>query len=415
MFEQSGSKTKKQVIYDKIMDDHRDLKYYQGAFWYRPEAETHWEKVELPVYVYEKYGEAIIGNDLKWLTYLLTAERSPIVVKNELDRFAIRTRNGYDIRMVGGRLEVLEGLTDFTPYNIPVDYDPNATGPTIDKFMTSVVSPNSSVENLYEILGEPLIREGRHSSKAHLLWGGQGTGKSTLLELFYPLYGKCATNVPFKNIQQGKRCHALTYSLVNVDDDIDEKQYGDVKTIKQIVTRNRFSVDNLYSNTALEIIPRFCNVFSCNELPEFSSKGEEISIRFRTEKFPNTFRGTDKDDPDMPAKLRKEMPYLLNKCIEAANRLLTRGMKFQDTADSDEFAEEVKRQDTITSFLEDYDNVIEINTTPQLFALYVEATNRDGKKPLSKYKFGKRLRALGYSPTTSRDSSGEVYKHWIKD
>lgn len=409
--------TKKQLIYKQILEDQeecKDLKFYQGFFYWLPEGETHWKRVELPVYVQKKYGEAVIGNDAKWLAMMLTDADSPIAVKNKLDRFAIRTKNGFDIRLVGEQLVVLEGMSDFTPYNIPVDYDPSVKGPTVDKFMAGVVSPNSCVENLYEILGEPLIREGKHSSKAHLIWGGQGTGKSTFLELFYPLYGECATNVPFKNIQQGKRCHALTYSLVNVDDDIDEKQYGDVKTIKQIVTRNKFSVDNLYSNKALEITPRFCNIFSCNDLPEFSSKGREISIRFRVESFPNTFRGTDKDDTDMPEKLRRELPYLLNRCIEGANRLLARGMKFQDTADSEEFATEVKHQDTVVSFLEDYANNIEGLPMRQVYDLYAEVTDKDVRWHETYRKFNKRMRELGYEKGSKRDDNGNVYHPWVK-
>lgn len=417
MLQQPKQKTKKQLLYDQILEDqeeHKDLKFYQGFFYWLPNGETHWQRAELPVYVQRKYDEAIIGNDAKWLAMMLTNTDSPIVVKNKLDRFAIRTKNGFDIRMVGDQLVVLEGMSDFTPYNIPVDYDPSVKGPTVDRFMTGVVDPASSVENLYEILGEPLIREGKHSSKAHLLQGGQGTGKSTFLELFYPLYGECATNVPFKNIQQGKRCHALTYSLVNVDDDIDEKQYGDVKTIKQIVTRNKFSVDNLYSNKALEITPRFCNVFSCNKMPKMSSKGQEISIRFRTEKFLNTFRGTDRDDPEMPMKLQKEMPYLLSRCVEGANRLLARGMKFQETENSDAFADEVERQDTIKQFLEDYEDSIEILPQRQLYNLYADATDKSVGWHETRSDFYDKMKALGYKQGSKRDSNNKVYHPWVK-
>ena len=315
-----------------------------------------------------------------------------------------------------GKYEIVvwDYMSDFTPYNIPVNYDQVATGPTVDKFMAGVVDPASSVENLYEILGEPLIRGGIHSNKAHLLHGGQGTGKSTFLELFYPLYGECATNVPFKNIQQGKRCHALTYSLVNVDDDIDEKQYGDVKTIKQIVTRNKFSVDNLYSNKALEITPRFCNVFSCNRMPKMSSKGEEISIRFRTEKFLNTFRGTGKDDPEMPMKLRQELPYLLNKCIAGANRLLARGVKFQKTENSDAFADEVEKQDTIRQFLEDYEDSIEMLPQRQLYNLYADVTDKSVGWHETRSDFYDRMKALGYKQGSKRGDDQKVYHPWVK-
>lgn len=406
--------TKAQILYKKIKENHEDIVLYQGAFYMKLKGSTHWRTVELIDYLDIKYGEQLSYQNLKWLEQRLNSFDSPIV-KKDSNKFPVRTQNGWDIFTVDNEIIVLEGIGVFTPYEIPIDYDANATGENTDKFMASVVSENSSVENLYEILGEPLIRGPKHSSKAHLIWGGQGTGKSTFVELFFALYGDRATTVPFKNIREGKRCHALTYSLVNIDDDIDEKQYGDTKMIKQIVTRDKFSCDNLYKNTTMEIIPRFCNIFTCNDLPEFSSKGDEMSIRFRVEKFGNTFRGTDKCDIDMPAKLRKELPYLLNKCIEGANRLLERNMKFNDTTDSNEFAEEVKRQDTVASFLEDYANVIERNTAPETFELYTEATKRDGKNPLSKHKFGKRMRAFGWETSTARDDNKEVYHYWRKN
>lgn len=423
MLQQPKQKTKKQLLYDQILEDQHgvgDLKFYQGFFYYLPPDDNHWRRVELPVYVQKKYDEAIIGNDAKWLAMMLTSEDSPILEKKTNDNYPIRTANGHDIRMLKnpdtGKYEIVvwDYMSDFTPYNIPVNYDKDATGPTVDKFMAGVVDPASSVENLYEILGEPLIRGGLHSNKAHLLQGGQGTGKSTFLELFYPLYGECATNVPFKNIQQGKRCHALTYSLVNVDDDIDEKQYGDVKAIKQIVTRNKFSVDNLYSNKALEITPRFCNVFSCNRMPKMSSKGEEISIRFRTEKFLNTFRGTGKDDPEMPMKLRQELPYLLNKCIAGANRLLARGVKFQKTENSDAFADEVEKQDTIRQFLEDYEDSIEMLPQRQLYNLYADVTDKSVGWHETRSDFYDRMKDLGYKQGSKRGDDQKVYHPWVK-
>ncbi len=408
-------KTKAQILYQKIKENHEDIVFYEGSFYMRPENRYTWQTTTLLDYISKKYDQQLSYNNLSWLSQRLQCKIDSPVLEKFSTRFPIRTANGYDIfTSETSGVVVVESIGGFTPYNIPVDYDPSATGENIDKFMASVVSENSSVENLYEILGEPLIRNGKKSEKAHLIYGPQGCGKSTFVELFYPLYGECATNVPFRNIQTGKRCHALTHSLVNIDDDIDEKQYGDVKMIKQIVSRNAFSVDNLYSNTALEIHPAFCNVFTCNELPEFSSKGEEMSIRFRVEQFTKTFRGTNKCDKDLPKKLQKELPYLLNKCIEGANRLLARNMRFVETADSNAFAEEVERQDTVRSFLEDYENVIESNTLPQVFELYVDAAKRDGKFPLSKHRFGKRLRALGWSQTTSRDSYGNVYYHWKK-
>lgn len=401
---------KKKQILETLIEDKR-LVYFMGSFYgsCKGSEDYKWERTNLFEYIYINYDTSVSKDIVGYLSEVLPRFKE---VKGY--DFPIRTSNGWDIVTENNKVVVKKTDNEFTPYNIPVEYQQLSEGKTVDSFMESVVSEASSADNLYEILGEPLIRGGKHSSKAHLIWGTQGTGKSTFVELFFELYGECATVVPFRNIQEGKRCHSLTYSLVNIDDDIDEKQYGDVKMIKQIVTRNKFSCDNLYHNTTLEIIPQFCNVFTCNELPEFSSKGEEMSIRFRVEKFANTFRGTSKCDTNMADSLGKELSYLLNKCIEGANRLLERDMKFDNTADSEGFAEEVKRQDTVTSFLEDYENIVEVNTMPQLFELYVNATKRDGKQPLSKYKFGKRMRTLGWDTNTSRDSNSNVYYHWYK-
>lgn len=411
--EEKQQKTKAQLLYQQIKENHGDLVFYEGIFYMRPEGDYIWQKTTVLDYIRIKYDQQLSYNNLKWLADSLQSPLDSPIYRKYSTRFPIRTANGYDIYTGDTTgLVVFETTGGFTPYNIPVDYDPNATGENIDKFMASVVSENSSVENLYEILGEPLIRNGKKSEKAHLIYGGQGCGKSTFVELLYPLYGECATNVPFRNIQAGKRCHNLIGSLVNIDDDIDEKQYGDVKLVKQIVSRNAFSVDNLYSNTTLEIHPAFCNVFTCNQLPKFTSKGEEISIRFRVEKFANTFRGTGNCDKDLPKKLKKELSYLLNRCIEGANRLIARGMRFAETADSNAFAEEVKQQDTVFQFLEDYENSVELLTCPELYSHYADTTQQDRGWHLTKYEFGQRMRDFGYESVTARDDNGKKYRHW---
>ncbi|WP_254259886.1 hypothetical protein [Listeria fleischmannii] len=118
-------------------------------------------------------------------------------MKEVIDQMNARTRlipdeKTFDIKLNNGILRdgqfIEVNYTDFTPYNIPIEYDPY-TEPVkeVDDYMNHLTNSDDDYKNhILEMLGHCLIVDKevkRMLGKFFILVGSGGNGKGTLLSI----------------------------------------------------------------------------------------------------------------------------------------------------------------------------------------------------------------------------------------
>lgn len=212
-------------------------------------------------------------------------------------------------------------------YSIPYEYDQTAGCATFDSYLAKVCPDADTRETLLRMMGVCLTPESYE--RAFFLYGPQGTGKGTFLEVLQMMMGgENVCSVPMAQWDEGKannQLWQLTEHLVNVDSDFSD--YGDGGTLrkyeatfKKVVSGEVISAEKKYENSyAARCIAT--NVWACNQLPEFFDKSGACWKKTVVIPFFTVIRGTDDEIHDFENVLKPELPGILNRALAALGRL----------------------------------------------------------------------------------------------
>ena len=212
-------------------------------------------------------------------------------------------------------------------YSIPYEYDQTAGCATFDSYLAKVCPDADTRETILRMMGVCLTPESYE--RAFFLYGPQGTGKGTFLEVLQMMMGgDNVCSVPMAQWDEGKannQLWQLTEHLVNVDSDFSD--YGDGGTLrkyeatfKKVVSGEVISAEKKYENSyAARCIAT--NVWACNQLPEFFDKSGACWKKTVVIPFFTVIRGTDDEIHDFENVLKPELPGILNRALAALGRL----------------------------------------------------------------------------------------------
>jgi putative DNA primase/helicase len=130
------------------------------------------------------------------------ASTSPSILRKpsdfNVDPYLLNVNNGtIDLRT--GKLRP-HSKDDWITMLAPVDYDPDATDPILDRFITEKTQGNQELADyLQQAAGSTLIGES-DARKVFFLLGPPGAGKSTFLEAMHSLLGTYAARVAFDTL-----------------------------------------------------------------------------------------------------------------------------------------------------------------------------------------------------------------------
>lgn len=295
---------------------------------------------------------------------------------------------------------------------IPLEYNPDAKCPNIERFLSEIVHPEN-VSVLLELLGYSLIPDTR-IQKGFLFTGKGANGKSVFLSLLQLFVGnKNCSKESLQAIEKDPYSVAQLYGkLLNVCPDIASAVIYDNTTLKQIIGdelrlrgRNIYCPPFDFKNTARM-------VFSANKLPPVPNGDFAYFRRWNIIEFPHTFTG-DKADKNLIKKLttKEEMSGLLNLVLKYLKPLLERGEYSYDAT-----VEEVERKyrinsDHIAAFADECLTYSE-NETPKIaiMAAYCDWCKANDIKPEHNIPFSKRFKKLGY--VEGRESGGQRLHTW---
>lgn len=285
------------------------------------------------------------------------------------------------------------------------DYDPDAKAPVWAAFLDSVTGGDKSLQNYLQCMVGYMLTGSTREQCIFFLYGEGSNGKSTFLEVLAELLGSYAMNAqsetitarrasdgPRTDIARLKGARLVTISECPADVWLDEA------IVKQLTGGDVVTARYLYGRE-FEFRPEFKLIMATNHKPRI--RGTDPGIWRRIRLVPFTQRIPDeRQDLQMPDKLRAELPGILNWAIaglrqwmQASSGGKRRGLprcQAVDTA-TDEYRGE---QDRLKSFLEDCTEpapgyAIQAAVLYQVYRRWCEENGE--RYPMTGNKFGREI------------------------
>ena len=248
------------------------------------------------------------------------------VMPDTMSELLIPFRNGLLDPMTG---ELLPHSPDIpVMMQFQVDWDPAATCPFYENWITSHVAGEGVVEDLEEVMSQMFDRT-KAPSRAALLFGPSRSGKGTLMRLAEALVGpEGRTAVSLHDLSSDKFAAAELYGKVlNVYADLAAGEVRNLSGFKLLLGDDTIKAQRKYGqpftfhNTAL-------NVFGANQIPPVSEASQAYFGRMMPFEFPNTYLG--REDPVVVKTLLAELPGITVRWVAALRRLVERGRQFRE-------------------------------------------------------------------------------------
>ncbi|MGC8553532.1 MAG: phage/plasmid primase, P4 family [Phycisphaerae bacterium] len=293
----------------------------------------------------------------------------------------------------------------------PVTFDPAASCPRFDRFIGEVFNSDADTRMyVMKLLGICLTGDITEQILP-IFWGEGANGKSTLLATVAHILGDYAGTAPESLLAatkreehpceladlQGKRLivAAETESGARLRMQLIKRLTGE-ETIKARRMR-----ENFYEFTRVHKI-----ILQTNNRPRVNENSEAVWRRLKLVPFTVTF-SRDKQDKNLPAKLKAEASGILNRLIEGCLLWQKEGLREPDAvkAATGDFREE---SDPLQEFLEQCCERVSgaWTATSDLFVAYVRHCEGIAERPLGHRQFTDALGRHGFTPRRTNRERG---------
>ncbi len=322
---------------------------------------------------------------------------------SDKEKVQINLLNGtFEISPQGTNLRPFNRL-DFITYQLPFEYNPNATAPQFEAYLNKVLPDHERQKVLAEYLGFVFIKHGSNAlkeEKALILYGTGANGKSVFFEVVNALLG--ADNVSSYSLQSitndnGYFRAKLANKLVNYASEINGKLEASI--FKQIVSGEPVEARLPYGQPF--ILKQYAKlIFNCNELPKDVEHTHAYFRRFLIIPFDVTIQPHEQDKNLHTKIIENELSGVFNWVLSGLHRLLEQ-KRFSDCEASQQAVEQYKiESDSVQMFLNEFEYSISATKEIALKVLYneyVEYCIDSGFKACSLKTLVKRLENSGFT------------------
>lgn len=215
--------------------------------------------------------------------------------------------------------------SDLSFIQIPVEYNPNAECPKIDKFLNEIFN-KEDIPFILEFIGLCLTPEMKFQ-KALMMYGNGNNGKTTFLNLLVNLIGDLNKSaVPLSQLNQSFEGAKLEKKLINVVSDLDSTKMS-IRFFKLYVGNEWSITINRKFKEPYDTRPTAKLLYSCNaffpQIPQDTDKG--FFRKWILLECPNEFDNRENLNILDSLITKKELSGFLNQTIKGLYRLLKRG------------------------------------------------------------------------------------------
>ncbi|MCF8372402.1 MAG: DUF5906 domain-containing protein [Bacteroidales bacterium] len=311
------------------------------------------------------------------------------------------------INLLNGTFEVLGGnirlrpfdRNDFMTYQLPFEYDPNASAPRFEKYLNQVLPDIERQKVVSEYLGYVFINQQvLKLEKTLILYGTGANGKSVLFDIMNAIFGEeNFSSYSLQSLTDDKGYHRakLANKLVNYASEINGKL--ETSLFKQLVSGEPIEARLPYGQPF--IMKKYAKlIFNANELPRDVEHTNAYFRRFLIIPFDVTIPD-HKQDKELAGRIvQNELAGVFNWILEGMTRLLSQ-RKFSDCEAGNREIEEFKKQsDSVKMFMEELSyqpSVVDYISLLDLYREYLGFCNEDGYTRVKKTNFVKRLKSYG--------------------
>ena len=305
---------------------------------------------------------------------------------------------------------------DFLRYQLEFDFDINATAPIFNKYLDRVL-PDIEIQNiLAEYIGYVFISASELKlEKAMILFGSGSNGKSVFFEIINSLLGKSnISNYSLHSLtndsgyQRAKIADILLNYASEISPNMDSTKFKQLVSCEPIEARLPYGQPFLLTDYAKLI-------FNTNELPLDQEQTNAFYRRFLIIPF-NVTIPEDERDPELAKKIiDTELSGVFNWVLKGLHRLLSQKKFTVSNTVNDMLNNFRKDSDSVLVFLAE-ENLVTDNLNEMslklLYDMFYKSCKESLLKPVSKQKFSKRLKDLGF--IISRKRNGNVVNISVK-
>jgi len=263
--------------------------------------------------------------------------------------------------------------SDFLTYQLPFNYNPNATAPIFMAYLNRVLPDKQAQNILAEFMGYVFTDTSTLKlEKALLLFGDGANGKSVFFEVVTALLGiENTSNHSLENLTNETGYHRATIAnkLVNYASELNGKLEASI--FKQLVSGEPVVARLPYGNPFT--IRKYAKlIFNCNKLPSDVEHTNAYFRRFLIIPFDVTIPENERDS-ELPQKIiNSELSGVFNWVLEGLKRILE-NKKFSESEQVKQALESYKKHsDSVKMFLDDNNYCIDVNDFKPLKELYSE-------------------------------------------
>lgn len=279
-------------------------------------------------------------------------------------------------------------------YQFPVTYNPNATCPLTQDFMSQILTPEQSTI-VEEWMGYCFYRNYMFK-KAIIFVGAGDTGKTTLLEVITNLIGsQNISSVSLHKMTGDKFSAAHLYNKHgNLVDELSARDVTDTGAFKMATGGGTVTGEYKFGNQfAFRNFSKF--TFACNQIPDVKDTNDEAYFnRWMVVRFENTIK---KKIPNFVERLKteEERSGLFNLAMEALRRLLKQ-QRFSYFNDAEDTKNEMMRSGSSLAMFASDMLVCEFSTEAvltrdEMYDAYVAYCQKNKLSPQTKEMLGRRL------------------------
>lgn len=296
-----------------------------------------------------------------------------------------------------------------------VMFDPNARCPAWEAFLREVLEDDDAIELAQEWVGYVLSPD-TSQQKIFLAIGPKRSGKGTFARVLHELLGSTNCIGPtMSSLSSGR--FALEPWIGKSLATISDARIG-AKSDKTAIVERLLAISGEDDLTVeRKFIPGGWTgklptrvMILTNLPPVLTDAASALVGRYLMVQFKHSFYG--KEDHTLSAKLKKELPGILNWALDGYARLIDRGHFVQPKQSEQKLLEIEKLSAPVKSFIEDY-CVLETTASVPLDALYdawAQWCSKNGNSRIgSREWFARDLNAAEPSLTASRENGVRTY------